>query len=306
MKTQFLTKWNPSRPFASSNLSKGVYRHNRDSAIQKTFIQSSSPLRNTIIIDIDKPDGDYIVKELSYDKEIAPIPNFYTLNPQSGHVHAGYFIEGFTLKGTKADRTRMLLSNSLRKIYGGDPNYNGFLMRNPLVHPSEWLTDKVYNFDSLMEFLPKKHKRYVKNTIVDDDTVLGRNCYVFENTRKIAYSLYRQLDYSDNLLYESLMIEAENFNREYSCEQGLNRLSTSEINSIVKSIYGFVVSNFSRESFSKIQSNRSLKRWSGHDDKFEDILKLKNSGLSFKAISNTLGINVNTVKTTYYRNSRKS
>ena len=135
--TNFQRHWNPTRPYSTNSLKNGISRNTREKALSMKFIEAQSQLRNIIVIDIDKPDADYIVKEKAYDKETVPVPNYYTQNPTTGHAHVGYFLDGFTMKGTQADRTRKWISKSLTQLYGGDPGYTGFITRNPLVQPSE-------------------------------------------------------------------------------------------------------------------------------------------------------------------------
>lgn len=297
-KTIFETQWLPNKPLASNDLTYGLKRQTRVKALDMRWVETSpSTLKNIMVFDIDKDEAAWKVKTACYDNNSIPEPNWITTNPATGHAHIGYVLDApvGTERGSLYFKA---VYEGLREAVGGDKAYGGRITRNPLLQPSEWLTERQYTLKELQAY----SKPLTVRSLKEDVQINGRNDQLFHSLRTYAYNAYLRLKFNK----EALLKELEGKGLELNLSDFTDPLSTSEVLQVVKSIHKWTVTHFTPQRLSDIQRKRSLLRWeptaSERNANINLIFFLKEQGLSFLEISENLGIPKASVKTLYYRN----
>jgi hypothetical protein len=303
MNTIFKENWLPTKPLVSNDLMYGLKRVKQSKAEAYKYIETTpSTYRNMIAFDIDEGDASGQVKTLCWDDEKIPVPNWLTVNPYTGHAHAGYILKKpvGTPKGIQYLKD---VRRGLNEVIGGDPAYHGGTTRNPAIHPTEWLTDRLYTIGELAEYLTKDKVNPARVSKKERFEVNGRNDQTFLSLRKFAYSAYRKANYNDEEFLHLLELYA--YELYFSEIEDHDGFPLNELKSIVKSVFNWTTRTFSKEAFSKIQGARSKKRWG---DRTEYNLLLQGlreiEKMTFKQIAEELGSNIGTVSSQYARLKR--
>lgn len=299
MTTIFEQKWLPTRPYASDNLQRGVYKESKEKALKMKWVQAQpNNYKNLMVFDIDQDEAAWKIKTACYDDNTIPEPNYITTNPATGHAHIGYFLDApvGTPKGLSYYNH---IYKALQAPTGGDKAYGGHLTRNPLLQGTEWLTERLYTLKELEAYTSKTVNLPTPNKGI---TVNGRNDELFQSLRTYAYSAYRRLQYAPDALLTDLNAKAIELNLSHFTSP----LTASESLHIAKSVHKWTTTNFTPKKFSIIQSKRAIRRWEAtateRQASLNLILFLKEQKLSFQDISDNLSIPVNSVKSMYYRN----
>jgi len=301
-KEDFNDLWLPKNPLATFSFEAGLYRTSRKKAENLLFIENNvRTLKNLLVIDVDKDDSEWFIKEKVEEEGVLPEPNFITINPASDHAHVGYFLEY-----PCATKKTLQYFNDLHKKFNkgfGDARYIGLVHRNPtsIYQNTLWGTDHLYTLTELNKFvksIKKDPKIYAPlNMYVDDDNSgYGRNSTIFDLTRKAAYKAF-------NRTFDNENYDWTDFIYDYSSD--LNNaldypLDLDELETIRNSVISWVGKHFDEDIFSKIQSKRARKRWG--TPKIETILNLQESGLNMKEIANALNMSYDAVKKQIQRN----
>lgn len=291
----FTDRYLPHKPFAAEEIRNGVYRYPKEKALEKRYIETQpKDIKNFLIFDIDIENADWHLKSLMWDDNSIPEPNVIINNPNTTHSQVIYFLDG-VITTSKAESYYNHIRTRFQPIIGGDPAYSGRIMRNPLRHNSEYITDKEYTLQDIKLFIPD-HLPIIETEIKEISS--GRNDAMFTSLRTFGYSAYRKSDFNNSTIYKIIETQAY-FLNESSFD---NPLSQSELNSIIKSTYKWITTRHSKGQFSKIQSNRAQKRWGDSKEIKQKItLSLKADGKSFIEIGRILSITPGAAKTTYYR-----
>lgn len=178
----------------------------------------------------------------------APAPTLTITNPDNGHAHLLYALE--TSIRTAPDgkmkplRYAAAVENALRKKLEADAGYSGLICKNP--NHCQWKIavwqPSLYTLDWLADFLEL-------SAVNDKEIVpgygLGRNCTLFDKTRKWAYRAIRQgwPDYEQWL--KACYERASAYNLQFD-----SPLADNEVKGISKSIAKWTHGNFSEDSFS--------------------------------------------------------
>ncbi|MEH8576182.1 replication initiation protein, partial [Klebsiella pneumoniae] len=200
----------------------------------------------------------------------APAPTLTITNPENGHAHLLYALK--TSIRTAPDgkmkplRYAAAVENALRKKLEADTGYSGLICKNP--NHSHWKIavwqPELYTLDWLADYLDLNA---ANDKEIVTDYGLGRNCTLFDKTRKWAYRAIRQgwpeYDHWLQACYE----RASAYNLQFAAP-----LDEKEISGIAKSIAKWTFSRFSNEGFndyisrthsSEIQSKRGMKSKGG-------------------------------------------
>lgn len=242
-------------------------------------------------------DVDRIGAAIDWSDRNAPAPTLTITNPENGHAHLLYALK--TSIRTAPDgkmkplRYAAAVENALRKKLEADSGYSGLICKNP--NHSHWKIavwqPELYTLDWLADSLDLNA---ANDKEILDDYGLGRNCALFDRTRKWAYRAIRQ-GWPE---YDKWLIACYQRATMYNLQLD-NPLMDREVMSIAKSIAKWTSSVFTKSSFelfvnkthaSEIQSKRGAKSKGG--GRYKDA----NSNESLKPW-NKLGVS----RATFYR-----
>jgi hypothetical protein len=136
------------------------------------------------------------------------------------------------------------VENALRKKLDADTGYSGLLCKNP--NHGHWKIavwqPELYTLDWLADFLDLNA---ANNKEIVADYGLGRNCTLFDKTRKWAYRAIRQGWPEYDQWLQACYERASAYNLQFS-----SPLDDNEVIGIAKSIAKWTRANFSEGTFS--------------------------------------------------------
>jgi len=192
-------------------------------------------------------DVDRIGAAIDWSDRNAPAPTLTITNPENGHAHLLYALE--TSIRTAPDgkmkplRYAAAVENALRKKLGADTGYSGLICKNP--NHSHWKIavwqPELYTLDWLADSLDLNA---ANDKEIVADYGLGRNCTLFDKTRKWAYRAIRQGWPEYDQWLQACYERTTAYNLQFS-----DPLDDNEINGIAKSIAKWTYSKFSEDSF---------------------------------------------------------
>lgn len=233
----------PHKPYFSDDLHFGVRIAGKERAILAKYIQFNQPHAMFWLgFDVDRAGATIDWSDLN-----APAPTLTITNPDNGHAHLLYALK--TSIRTAPDgkmkplRYAAAVENALRKKLEADAGYSGLICKNP--NHGHWKIavwqPELYTLDWLADFLDL-------NTANDREIVvdygLGRNCTLFDKTRKWAYRAIRQGWPKYEQWLQACYERASAYNLQFSAP-----LDENEVNGIAKSIAKWTSTNFTPSSF---------------------------------------------------------
>lgn len=242
----------PAKPYCTDDLAAGLVIRSVAHAIQKRYIQPNHPNSKLwLVYDIDRPT---CPQELTQDLGALP-PHFFVQNPENGHAHAFYGLETAVHLNPSSSRAAIRFAGALdvamTQKLSADGSYCGLIAKNPLHdHWRIWqcATDQ-YQMNELAEYVDLSGLSDRRKSL--PAVGLGRNCNLFDQTRKWAYRAIRQGWPS----YEQWILAVEQRAAGYNV-QFPTPLPPEEVRHLAKSIAKWTHANFSPEGFSAIQSAR--------------------------------------------------
>jgi len=215
-------------------------------------------------------DVDRIGAAIDWSDRNAPAPTLTITNPENGHAHLLYALKT-SIRTAPDGKMKPLkyaaaVENALRKKLDADVGYSGLICKNP--NHGYWKIavwqPELYTLDWLADSLDLNA---ANDKEIVADYGLGRNCTLFDKTRKWAYRAIRQgwPDYEQWL--QACYERACAYNLQYS-----SPLDENEVLGISKSIAKWTHINITKESFndyvikthsSVIQSIRGSKSHAG-------------------------------------------
>lgn len=234
--------WLPLYPYATDRLADGIYRHPREVAMDKRYIEANpTALSNLLVVDVDHTDA--VLRALS-SVGSHPLPNAVVENPANGHAHAVWALREAVTRTEYAHRKPLAyaaaVTEGLRRALDGDAAYSGLMTKNPL-HDSwatEWLHDELHTLDGLRDALgghmPPERWRESK-TRRGDIAGLGRNCTLFETARTWAYREIRYHFGDSAGLHAAIAAEVHQRNTAFA-----EPLPSSEARAISTSIHKWI------------------------------------------------------------------
>ncbi|WP_114447049.1 replication initiation protein, partial [Klebsiella pneumoniae] len=231
----------------------------------------------------------------------APAPTLTITNPDNGHAHLLYALK--TSIRTAPDgkikplRYAAAVENALRKKLEADAGYSGLICKNP--NHGHWKIavwqPELYTLDWLADFLDLNA---ANDKEIVADYGLGRNCTLFDRTRKWAYRAIRQGWPEYDQWLQACYERASAYNLQFAAP-----LDDNEVNGIAKSIAKWTSIKITESSFkeyvekthtSDIQSLRGKKSKGGGRPFNPESLTSKKPWLS-------MGIS----RSTYYRQLKR-
>jgi len=233
----------PHKPYFSDDLHFGVRIAGKERAILAKYIQFNQPHAMFWLgFDVDR-----IGAAIDWSDRNAPAPTLTITNPENGHAHLLYALE--TSIRTAPDgkmkplRYAAAVENALRKKLGADTGYSGLICKNP--NHSHWKIavwqPELYTLDWLADSLDLNA---ANDKEIVADYGLGRNCTLFDKTRKWAYRAIRQGWPEYNQWLQACYDRASAYNLHFAAP-----LDENEVNGIAKSIAKWTYSLFSASSF---------------------------------------------------------
>jgi hypothetical protein len=240
---ELFTEYLPARPYCTDALGQ-LRILPAVQALEKRYIQPNTPwdLR-WLVYDVDRSTA-YIDWR---DTPLCPDPSIIVCNRENGHCHFLYAltVPVYTQPGTSlaAIRYAASIDVALTIVLGADPGYAGLLCKNPL-HPHWWTTvwqEAAYDLSWLADSLDMEPYRDKRRHL--PDIGLGRNCTIFEVSRKWAYTNRRK--YGDRELEGAIYAYAWGYNE----SRFRYPLPVREIKGIARSIAKWVIRRMDDEGF---------------------------------------------------------
>ena len=252
----------PHKPYLSDDLHFGVRIAGKERAILAKYIQFNQPHAMFWLgFDVDR-----VGAAIDWSDRNAPAPTLTITNPENGHAHLLYALET-SIRTAPDGKMKPLkytaaIENALRKKLDADTGYSGLICKNP--NHSHWKIavwqPELYTLDWLADSLDLNA---ANDKEIVADYGLGRNCTLFDRTRKWAYRAIRQGWPEYDQWLQACYERARVYNLQFSAP-----LDENEVNGIAKSIAKWTHGNLSKESFdeyvirthsSEIQSTRGKK-----------------------------------------------
>ncbi|MCA6917337.1 replication initiation protein [Pectobacterium versatile] len=273
----------PNKPYFSDDLHFGVRIAGKERAILAKYIQFNQPHAMFWLgFDVDR-----LGAAIDWSDRNAPAPTLTITNPENGHAHLLYALKT-SIRTAPDGKMKPLkyaaaVENALRKKLDADVGYSGLICKNP--NHGYWKIavwqPELYTLDWLADSLDLNA---ANDKEIVADYGLGRNCTLFDKTRKWAYRAIRQGWPEYKQWLHACYERASAYNVQFSAP-----LDENEVYGIAKSISKWTHSNFSVTSFDeyvlkthtkKIQSLRGRKggeksRGGGRPSELNSIESLK-------------------------------
>ena len=244
----------PEKPYYTDSFSLGLQIAKAQRAIKSRYIQANGPTHKYwIVLDLDYPNA-----TMFWDEVNAPAPNIIATNRDNGHCHYFYSLEmpirtapdGKVAPLRYAAAIEKALLEKLKADYG----YSGLICKNP--HHPHWLVstweEHSYTLDWLADYLDLSASNGHRNM---PDYGLGRNCNLFEYTRKWAYKAIRQGWPEYERWLEACITRAIGYN----AKSFKDPLQENEVIHTAKSIAKWTYKHFSAAGFSQWQARQGAK-----------------------------------------------
>lgn len=245
----------PKLIYCTDELSTGIKLRTPTEALKMSYIQANNQVAiNYLVLDLDHQNP------LIFDDVGLPPPNFIVKNKQKNTSHYIYILDNFITKDYNRFGKNLAYFAKIQQAYTealrADKAYIGLMMKNPLSE--KWFTHnaqpyRAYSLDELASYVDLPIRITKKEAVGE-----GRNCYLFETVRKIAYKevlFYKehQAKYQD--FYNVILNRLEKLNH----FENAPSLNFNELRAIAKSISSWVWKRFSKKKFCEVQSFRAKK-----------------------------------------------
>ncbi|EJR2242889.1 replication initiation protein [Escherichia coli] len=309
----------PHRPYHTDDLAFGLRISGKGRALLARYIQQNQPhAQFWLVFDVDREGA-----AIDWSDRNAPAPNITVKNPVNGHAHLLYALNIAVRTApdasVKALKYAAAVERSLCEKLCADVNYSGLICKNPFH--LEWLVmewrEDAYTLDELADYLDLSAS---ERRSIDKHYGMGRNCHLFEMTRKWAYRAIRQGWPAFSQWLEAVIQRVEMYNASLPVP-----LSLAECRAIGKSIAKYTHRNFTPETFAQyvadthtpeIQAARGRKggkanssenqsdkgkksaavRWTANDDKRRRALDMYILGASTEDIAVAVGVSSRTIR----------
>lgn len=233
----------PHKPYFSDDLHFGVRIAGKERAILAKYIQFNQPHAMFWLgFDVDR-----LGAAIDWSDRNAPAPTLTITNPENGHAHLLYALKT-SIRTAPDGKIKPLkyaaaVENALRKKLDADAGYSGLICKNP--NHGHWKIavwqPELYTLDWLADSLDLSAAN--EKEIVADYG-LGRNCALFDTTRKWAYRAIRQGWPEYKQWLQACYERASAYNLQLS-----SPLDEKEVMGIAKSIAKWTSALFSEKSF---------------------------------------------------------
>ena len=232
----------PAKPFYSKDLGTGLRIAKKEIALKFKHIQHNQPkMVHWLVLDIDK----YYFYEDFFN---LPMPNVVAYNKYGedhdcAHSHLFFALQHPVCRSDAA-RTKPLkylaaIEHGLKTAFESDLNYSGLISKN-FLHEDyrvQFLNPDLWELGEFKEWIDIPRKIPSQS----ESSGLGRNCDIFDRTRKIAYSEFHK--YQNQSGFEKAVLGwCEEANSDYQ-----EPLTINELKCIARSISKFCFKNMNRD-----------------------------------------------------------
>lgn len=294
----------PKKPYCTDNLEYGLQIRTVMEAIKKRYIQPNKPTDiGVLVYDVDRSTSHY-----DWDDRHCPAPNFVVMNKENGHSHLYYILLVPVHQQATAKKNPIryvaAIDIALTHKLGADINYAKLIAKNPMNE--YWVVytfcEYPYELGELAEYLDLTKLKDGRRRL--EGIGLGRNCDLFDWTRRWAYREIRKP--VENYLFDTMYRERDFIERciTYACHHNTFKvpLPTRECETIGKSVGRWVYRNMSPAGFIEWCARRGKKsgvvRAKMADDRKIQAIKLleSNPNLTKADIAQALGCSLKTVQ----------
>ena len=285
----------PHRPYHTDDLAFGLRISGKGRALLARYIQQNQPhAQFWLVFDVDREGA-----AIDWSDRNAPAPNITVKNPVNGHAHLLYALNIAVRTApdasVKALKYAAAVERSLCEKLCADVNYSGLICKNPFHlewQVMEW-REEAYTLDELADYLSASARRSI-----DKHYGMGRNCHLFEMTRKWAYRAIRQGWPAFSQWLEAVIQRVEMYNASLPVP-----LSPAECRAIGKSIAKYTYRKFSPEGFSAVQAARGRKGGNANSSENQAIKGQKSKRVAVATSARTLKpwVTLGISRATYYR-----
>ncbi|HGT8358881.1 TPA: replication initiation protein [Escherichia coli] len=285
----------PHRPYHTDDLAFGLRISGKGRALLARYIQQNQPhAQFWLVFDVDREGA-----AIDWSDRNAPAPNITVKNPVNGHAHLLYALNIAVRTApdasVKALKYAAAVERSLCEKLCADVNYSGLICKNPFHlewQVMEW-REEAYTLDELADYLSASERRSI-----DKHYGMGRNCHLFEMTRKWAYRAIRQGWPAFSQWLDAVIQRVEMYNASLPVP-----LSPAECRAIGKSIAKYTYRKFSPEGFSAVQAARGRKGGNANSSENQAIKGQKSKRVAVATSARTLKpwVTLGISRATYYR-----
>ncbi|MDD5389824.1 MAG: replication initiation protein [Gallionellaceae bacterium] len=269
--------------YCTNNLEQGIYINKNSYAINKQYISISELFRPYIIIDIDYSWSDYLLRETN-----TPEPTIQAIDRTKGTAHLFYELETPVSYQPMSRKAPQILFDGVKEeldiILNADQQFKGFISKNPLSNKWNVKTNnKKYELKEFVELSPSlksivdnRQKQKQKHII----NAPGRNCYIFDTARKLAYSMvfkYEPTDFRKAVFEECLRANETHH---------MPLLPVKEIRTIAKSISDYCLKNKNKldgKNRGILNFEEQAKRYGGEELEQAEIKERQKQGALYTA-----------------------
>lgn len=226
-------------------------------AVRKRFLQPNDDFNlSWLVYDVDRPTA-----TLDWIDRKCPPPNIIATNRENGHAHLFYGLETPVWRQygerDKAFRYAAAVDVALTQALEADTDYGKLLAKNPLREDA-WIVQTFqrfsYDLPWLADYLDMEAYRDLRRNL--PPVGLGRNCTLFEYTRRWAYKAIRKEGW---LGQEGFRWAVENTALGYNDSEFPKPLPVPEVRATAKSIAKWTWSHMSPEGFRAWSAARRAK-----------------------------------------------
>lgn len=287
----------PLRPYHTDDLAFGLRISGKGRALLARYIQQNQPhAQFWLVFDVDREGA-----AIDWSDRNAPAPNITVKNPVNGHAHLLYALNIAVRTApdasVKALKYAAAVERSLCEKICADVNYSGLICKNPFHlewQVMEW-REEAYTLDELADYLDLGASA---RRSIDKHYGMGRNCHLFEMTRKWAYRAIRQGWPAFSQWLDAVIQRVEMYNASLPVP-----LSPPECRAIGKSIAKYTYRKFSPEGFSAVQAARGRKGGNANSSENQAIKGQKSKRVAVATSARTLKpwVTLGISRATYYR-----
>lgn len=188
------------RPYCTDDLAYGVRIRDKQTALQKRYVQANPPATiGYLVFDVDREGAAF-----AWEQHNLPPPSWAAVNPENGHAHLAYAVRTPVVR-TDAARQKPLkllaaVQDAMTAQLDADPGYQMFITKNPLNPAWRVLTHQsaVYDLGELADYVDLTTAKKKPRVLVSG---LGRNCELFDSLRIKAYR--KVIEFREGGCYET-------------------------------------------------------------------------------------------------------
>lgn len=246
------------KPYCTDELQYGLQIRSKKIAVGRRYVQHNKPTSvKYLAFDID-----YAGVTEHIRNNCLPPPNLIAYNRKSGRSHVFYClgVEVYTVQNARRKPLELLaaIESQLCTELMADQGYTGLICKNPLHEAWEVqeLRQQPWDLAEFLEYLELPKKTTKKKASYG----LGRNVFLFDNTRFWAYAhvLSYRLSGAKEEFFKAVLDYAVQKNQQFPAPLSFPEVQATA-RSIAKWTWNKYTGRLSDDDFSRIQAKRGSK-----------------------------------------------